>query len=417
MICKSCGQQTADDSRFCEHCGSIIENSDVTENAQPVQEAAPVETPAEPAQENVTAETPVEPAQESVTAETPVEPVQENVTAQQPVYGQTTPGYEQAASEPVYSSQTQKKPVDKAKIFAIGGIVVVLILVLMLLKACMGSGYEKPLNSLLKVANKQQTDIDKIAEAALPAPLANTYKEVMDVLESSDAYGDDIKDIKEDLPDALEDLYETVFDALEDEYGKNVKFSYEVLDEEKLDKSDRKDIQEAYQGLADIAPGLIACVEGLEDCTDLESKEIKKLVKSVESLEKELKNFKVSAAYELKVKLIVKGKDDDDSQKIKVVIIKANGEWMLDILSTAAINSDKDYDDLPDLIEDLELDDASDELEDAADMMEDLDEDIIETAIDALEEVVDALGDIESYLGSMLSGSMSTLEDLDDFYY
>lgn len=43
------------------------------------------------------------------------------------------------------------------------------------------------------------------------------------------------------------------------------------------------------------------------------------------------------------IDLKVKGKEDDDSEKVDIVVIKVDGDWTIDYLSTYLIN-DSDYD-------------------------------------------------------------------------
>ena len=47
MICKNCGAEVADETKFCQNCGAMIEAEPVPAEA-PVYEAVPVEQPAGP---------------------------------------------------------------------------------------------------------------------------------------------------------------------------------------------------------------------------------------------------------------------------------------------------------------------------------------------------------------------------------
>ncbi len=295
-----------------------------------------------------------------------------------------------------------KKPVNVAKIVGIASVAVVALLVVLLLSMAFGSSYDEPIDNIVEVLNDQETDIDKIAKSLLPGKTADAYTKMMKVLEGSDAYGDDIKDIKDELPDVMTDLYEDLYDLLEDEYGKKPKFKYEIKDKEKIDKDDREEISDAYKDLADIAPGIISCVKSLEECTDLEDKEIDELVEIIEDLEEEFSELKVSSGYILELEVYIEGKDDkSDEEDIDIVVIKANGDWMLDILSTTAINSDMDIDEVTDLVKELEVDEMSDQLKDVAEGLEEMDEDVMELLIEKFEDVIDnveGIKDISKFL-------------------
>ncbi|MBE5922722.1 MAG: zinc ribbon domain-containing protein [Lachnospiraceae bacterium] len=363
MICKNCGREAQEGSKFCESCGATLE----------------IETP-------------------EVTPEATPEVVTETVS-------EVTPE--------VAPEATKKSKLDVKKIIPIAVIAVVVIALLLLVKSCFSEKYDSQLKDIVKVVNKQQTDVDKIVEAAAPGFVADAYSDIRKILEDSDEYGKDVKDLFDQTPDVLEDAYGELFDVLEDQYGDKVKISYKVKDKEKLSKDERKSITTLYSSFAELAPGLTEVVEGLEGCTDLTDKEIKKLVKVVDNLEKDLKKFKVSAGYVLDVELTIEGKDDDESENIDVVVVKANGDWMIDYVSTVALANDVDLDELGEFVEDeIDFDDLNDALSEVAGYMEDMDMDILGMAlnmVEDLDDVTDAItggGDIDDILeDSVSSGS------------
>lgn len=343
MICKNCGQENNGENKFCVKCGQPIEA---------VAEQAPVVN-------------------------------QETVVNQEP-----------AGNDMNFTSgmSTQSPNKNKMMMGVIAAVAVVaVILVIVLASALFGKNEKTPIDNIEKIANKKPTDVDSIVEDVAPSFLADAYFDTVKVLKKNDNYKDLINDIYEESEVALGDAWEDVNDDLEDEYGKKVKFSYTVEKKEKIEKDDLETIAELYQELGQYKEELVEAVEILADATELEEKEVKKLVKIVENLSDEFENFKITKGYELKLNVVVEGKDDDNDEDIKLAVIKANGEWMIDPIMSYAINNKMDADDIMDMYEDSikdYIDEYADELDDALDYLEeslkDVDEDILETYLEEI---------------------------------
>lgn len=359
MICKNCGQEILEGNAFCQNCGQPVEV-----NTAQDQSAAEVQNNTEESSK------------------------QYDTQAYTQTYDNT--GYTGQAYDQSYSGQTYAEPVQpdggKKKINpSVIALAAVVILAVIFLKSCFfGSNYKTPLDDMVKIINKKQTNVDKVVDAVIPAVLEDSYDEIIDVLKSNKEYKKDFKDFYDkDLPDSLEDMYDSIYDGLEDQYGKNPKISYKIEDKEKISKDERKAISNAYASFADLSSGVEDFIEAMEDCTKLTDKEIKKLTKQVEELEKKLSKFKVSSGYILDVEFTIKGKDDKDSNNMDIVVIKANGDWMIDYLSTVMINSTQnDLDEIEEMVDGLELKELNSQLKILAKYMKQLDEDMIEDALD-----------------------------------
>ncbi len=380
MICKNCGQEVQEGNAFCQNCGSPVTVEGAEEkNAEKVSL-----TKSQNSEENS--------QQNSVQNDSIHESDNQNYS--QP-YHNSTQNYSGEAYDQSYaeaSAAVQQENPKKKLNSSVIGLAVIVILAVLFLKSCFfGSSYKTPLDDMLKIVNKKQTNIDKIADAVVPAMLSDTYEEVIDLLKSNKEYKKDFKKLYDKtLPDAIEDAYDEFYDNMENIYGKNIKISYKIEDKEKLDKDERKAIASAYSSFAQLSSGITDCIEALENCTEFKEKELKKLVKQVEALEKKLDKFKVSSGYVLDVEFTIKGKKDETSQNMDIVVIKADGDWMIDFLSTAMLNSGiYDLDELDEMTDELDLKQFNSELEIIAKYLKQIDKDMIEDAMDNWDDIMD----------------------------
>lgn len=144
--------------------------------------------------------------------------------------------------------------------------VVVLVLIFVLFGSLFGGGYKKPIAKMCKGLEKEDW---KIYSECLP------------------------KDQKKAIGNKRgKDIIKKAVEFMEDEYGKNIKISYKVTDKEKLDKDDIDDLEDNFKKRYD-------------------------------------KKIKISKAYELEVKLTIKGKDDKDSDEVDFVVAKVDGKWVI----------------------------------------------------------------------------------------
>ncbi len=380
MICKNCGQEVQEGNAFCQNCGSrVTEEGAEEKNAEKVSL-----TKSQNSEENS--------QQNSVQNDSIHESDNQNYS--QP-YHNSTQNYSGEAYDQSYaeaSAAVQQENPKKKLNSSVIGLAVIVILAVLFLKSCFfGSSYKTPLDDMLKIVNKKQTNIDKIADAVVPAMLSDTYEEMIDLLKSNKEYKKDFKKLYDKtLPDAIEDAYDEFYDNMENIYGKNIKISYKIEDKEKLDKDERKAIASAYSSFAQLSSGITDCIEALENCTEFKEKELKKLVKQVEALEKKLDKFKVSSGYVLDVEFTIKGKKDETSQNMDIVVIKADGDWMIDFLSTAMLNSGVyDLDELDEMTDELDLKQFNSELEIIAKYLKQIDKDMIEDAMDNWDDIMD----------------------------
>lgn len=167
-------------------------------------------------------------------------------------------------------AQASKK--RKIPYLAIGAIVVALLVVLLLIRAIFGGGgYKKAIDRYFKAIEKQ--DGGKFIETMIPQKV--------------------IKKMDKDEKSDFEDMVEQAFGYFgEDD---KVKIEYKILDTEKLDKSELKDINEL--------------AERMEDKCDVK-----------------LGKIKTAKKVHVKVTIYVNG-DKEGSDKTDIPVVKIGGKW------------------------------------------------------------------------------------------
>lgn len=212
---------------------------------------------------------------------------------------------------------------NKGIIYAAAVAVVVLIIII---ASVSGGSYKTPLKQFTKLVNKQSTDVyayQEFLNAPMDTKLLNGVKGIM---KDSDDYADQIDSSKE----RLEDFYSD---------NDGLKLSYDISKAKKLDSDELKDISKSYKNtyknyykdtIEQLEDMDSEDYEDLADALDISEGSAKKLVKKIVSYMKSYEDVKVSKGYE--VTLRFNGKmdgDEDTTEKIKVTIIKANGEWFI----------------------------------------------------------------------------------------
>lgn len=339
MFCPKCGNQLADDAKFCGACGYSMNDANAQPEAKaPDQGGAASEGEGQKSTFWLEDEKP-QPEQNAdmggqasaTTGESGAQSVNGNDAGTQnsgAQYGYGIPNGQ--ASGGVYGAapnagnmpegnNDNKNKVIGIAIVGVAAIVVIVLLVL-LIKALFGGGYTSKIDDAVDLINDRSTELDDYIDVALPGFVADAYHDLMDIAE--DEGEEEMEDALDNAKDSLEEMY----DALEEQYGKDFEVSYEVLKEEKLDDDELEEIADTYKDLADEIP-----LDELEDALDDEAGDAAEdLYKVIENLVDDMSDIKVSAGYEVKLKLTIEGEEDDDTQKVTLTFIKVNGDWTVD---------------------------------------------------------------------------------------
>lgn len=247
-FCSSCGKPLEEEAAFCPNCGNAVAAEAPVEPVAPVEAEAPVQAEAPAAKEN------------------PVDKVMDKVQ-----------GFAQKAT--VFSKDYIAKAKTNPKMWiapgaiAVGVIALIVVLVILLT----GNKYTTALDNYIEVSFKGNAN-----KIELLAP-----KEYWEYYEEES--GKSLDDLKEEFEDNWDDL----MDSMEDRYGKNIKVTYEITDEDKLSERKMKKIAEA-----------------LEDQYDIDPKS-------------------VTDGYKVDADLKIKGSEDDDEDEGTFNIIKVGGRWYM----------------------------------------------------------------------------------------
>ena len=243
-FCTNCGKEFNNDDMFCMQCGTKREmEQPAPQPVAPAMETAPLEQ-----------ETPVMQKETYTYAES-----YENDNSEKPGRVDMILGW-------------VKKNV---KWVAIGGGALLAVIILLAILVGSSGDYTKPLDNYIDLMNG---DIDVIADMAPEA-----YWEYCE---------DELDKDLDDMIEEYEELYEDfILESLEEEYGEDISFSYEIVDEKEL--STKK---------------LDAIKDGLKENYDIAKKS-------------------VTDGMELEVELTIEGDDDEDSDETDMYVVKIDGDW------------------------------------------------------------------------------------------
>lgn len=188
-----------------------------------------------------------------------------------------------ANNAPAQPEETTKKLPDLKKIppkfIGIGAVAVVAVIALIIIISAIfgGAGYNKAIDNLIDVS--MYGKLDKLEDLA-PAEFWDMVKDETDL---------SVKKFVEELEDS--EFVEEMLDSMEEEFGKNVKVTYKVTDEDELDKDDLKELKDY-----------------LKEEYDVSKKDVKK-------------------AYELELEMKIKGSEDDDEDETDLVVVQIGKKW------------------------------------------------------------------------------------------
>lgn len=195
------------------------------------------------------------------------------------------------------------------------------------------NNYKTPIKTMEKYANTKKY----YATTDMTVELLNGFceketKALMKLYADSEDYEDSLEDAK--------DLFEDHVEEMKDNYGKNYKYSYKVIDKEKLDKDEIRDFRDTLRDRADSLETIIEQTEDYdsddwEDMADNmgfdgSKSKAKAVISAMKDIRKVYKSAKVSAGYRLTVVVELTGSelDEPEENEREITVYKVNGRWI-----------------------------------------------------------------------------------------
>lgn len=223
-----------------------------------------------------------------------------------------------------------------------GLVVAVLVLVLIvvggvaaLLYIC--NGYKKPINDITTTINKRTEDVDTIVTAFLPDFAVSSYRKAVKIMKTSEVFAESY----DNVGTALSGYYE----QLDADYGNGWKVKFDYADREKLETEELESIEDSYSALYERYFETICDnieeydkydYEDLAALMGITTSKAKDLCKVAVNFMKAFEDPGVTAGYTLTGRIVLtdnSGETLEESEKMKIKVIKLNGDWMIDYLS------------------------------------------------------------------------------------
>lgn len=184
------------------------------------------------------------------------------------------------------------------------------------------TAYVKQVDRMVSLVNDRTTDVEDYGTLMFPKKIWQ------DMIALSKAqYEDANKDSSQWEKDANMQM-KTSFDSMENMLGEEFKLDYEVVSERKLGGVELETIEKSYTKVSRLLNLFLDSEDVLKD---------QGKVKTYEAYEKLVNDFTkmdFTEGYELEVKFTLKNASDDknSSQNVKLIVVKADGKWMIDFM-------------------------------------------------------------------------------------
>jgi hypothetical protein len=256
----------------------------------------------------------------------------------------TNPDYvaQQAAKERMtreqYADHMKKQRKHSRILRKLITLVIVLIILLVVAPAAISQiekmTCDRPLKKMESMVNDRQTSSKSVMKAMAPYFLYTMYQDSYEICNNNVEYRSELQAHESDFNDYMETLYSEMFTSGDET------FAYKVNSKTELSKEELKSIQKTYGSVAELVPSIQSLMKAVYAKTELSDEEISQLSDSIGKMGTKMEKMKVFAGYKLNVTTKL---NEEEQSTLDIVVILANGHWMIDYISTAALATDKSY--------------------------------------------------------------------------
>lgn len=232
----------------------------------------------------------------------------------------------QTASQGQSALQKQLAALKNKNIAIIIAAVAVVVLLVIIIAVAGSSSYKTPVKQLVKLINKQSTDVFAYQEL-MADPISSDYVQAAyKILKKNKDVKEDFEDTREDIKDFFDDI--KGFKITSCDFVKAEKMKSKDLRAIQSDYFDSDYMEDLLEEIEDMDKG---DYEDLADELDISVSDAKKYVNETKKALKACGKVKVKEGYEVTLRFY--GKYDGDSDKTEKIedirIIKVNGTWYI----------------------------------------------------------------------------------------
>lgn len=233
---------------------------------------------------------------------------------------------EQPAPKGQSASQKQAAPQKNKNMAVIIGAAAVVVLLVIIITVAGSSNYKTPVKQLVKLINKQSTDVFAY-QKLIDDPISYDYTQaVYKILKKNEAVNENLEDAKEDIKDFFDDI--DGFKVSKCDFVKAEKMKGSSLRDIQRNSYNTDNCKYLLEGFENMDKG---DYEDLADGMDISVSEAKKFMNEAKKALKAYSKAKVTDGYEVTLRFY--GKYDGDSDKTEKIenirIIKVNGDWYI----------------------------------------------------------------------------------------
>ena len=188
-----------------------------------------------------------------------------------------------------------------------------------------------PLEDLMKLVNRRETDAMALDNVFLPDFVAKKYKKTVDCLEQSDYFQDELESCNDEL--------EYYYEYCDGEFG-DWKISFKETETLKMEESDLKEykneIEDFYddylEDVQDVLEDIVEYddeIESYADFYEMTPEQTKKFFEAWASYLEEYEELKVTEGYTINGRFVLKsGNHEYEGSDISLDVVKVNGSWV-----------------------------------------------------------------------------------------